>query len=78
MLECARWGQGQEGVIVNELTVGEAQFAEGLSLGQEVGDRRVADEAALVEVDLEDVGAVLGEGQDGLVVELDAIVQLER
>ncbi len=72
-----RGREGEEGVVIDELAVGEAQLAERLALGEKVRNGLVADEAALVEIDLEDVGAVPGDGLDGFVVQLDAVVQLE-
>ncbi len=48
-----------------------------MSLGQEPGDWRVPHQPALVEVDLENIRAMLGKGDDGFVVELIAIVEFQ-
>jgi len=48
-----------------------------MALSEESRDGFVTDLSALVEVDLEDVGAVLGKGQDGAIAELIAVVELE-
>lgn len=68
MLVGSVWWERQEGGILNELATGKPEFAERLSLGQQSCDRFVADEAALVEIDLENVGTVLGKRDNSLVI----------
>ena len=59
--------QGEEGAVVDEIAVGEAQLAERLSLGKKRSDRLVPDLSALVQVNFEDIRAVFGKGENGLV-----------
>lgn len=69
--------QGEEGVVVDQLAVGQPELAKAVTLGQERRDGAVSDLDALMEVDFEDVGAVLGKGKDGVVAQLDAFVEFE-
>lgn len=69
--------QGEEGVVVNQLAVGQPELAETVSLGQERCDGAVSDLDALVEIDFQDVWAVLGKGKHGVVTQLNAFVQFE-
>ena len=69
--------QGQEGGVLDELAAGESQLAQGLAPGQQVGNRLVTNQPALVQVDLEYVWAVLGKGHDGVVGELGAVIELQ-
>lgn len=70
-------GKREEGAVIHELTHCQPEFSKGISLCEEIGNRSVANQLALVQVNLEDVGAVLGEGKDGLVGHLAAVVQFE-
>lgn len=67
--------QRQEGAVVYEFAVGESQFTERATLGKKSGYRIVLDKPALMKIDLEDVGAMLGKGKDGLVGQLMTVVQ---
>ena len=62
MIICSVWGQRQECEIVDEFAAGQSKLAEGLALGQQRSHRVVSDLTALVKIDLEDVGTVLGKG----------------
>ena len=61
-------GQVEEGSVINQIAAGQAKFAKGLALGQEGSDGLISDVAAGMEVDFENVGAVVGKGQDGTVI----------
>lgn len=71
------WGKRQECAVVNELTHCEPELSERGPLCEEIGDGGIANQLALMQVNLEDVGAMLGEGKDGFVRHLAAVVQLE-
>jgi hypothetical protein len=70
-------GERQEGRVVDKIAVGEAQLAERLALGEQSRDGLVANVPARVEIDLEDVGALLGKGQDRPVVQLVTVVKFQ-
>lgn len=63
--------------VVDQFAADEAKLAKRLSLCEDGRHWFVADLAALVEINLEDVGAMLGERENSLVGELGALVQLE-
>jgi hypothetical protein len=44
-------GQREEGVIVDQITVGESEFAEAIALGEKGGNGAVTNEVALVQID---------------------------
>lgn len=69
--------QGEEGVVVDQLAVGQPELAKAVTLGQQRRDGAVSDLDALMEVDFENVGAVLGKGKDGVVAQLNALVEFE-
>lgn len=71
------WGKREEGAVVHELTHCQTELSKGFTLCEEIGDRGVANQLALVQVNLEDVWAVLGEGKNGFVRHLAAVVQFE-
>lgn len=77
MVVCPVGRKRQEGTVVNELAAGQAQFAQGLALGNEGGNGLVANLGALVKVDLEDVGTVLSKGQNRIVLQLGAFVKFK-
>lgn len=70
-------GQGEEGTVVHELTHCQAELSERVAFCEEIGYGSIANQLALVQVNLEDVGAVLSEGKHGLVRHLAAVVQFE-
>lgn len=70
-------GQGKESAVVDEVAVSESEFAEGPSLGKQGCHRVVSDHAALMQVNLEDVGAMFGKGENRLVRQLSAVVQFK-
>lgn len=71
------WGKREECAVVHELTHCQPELSKGVPLCEEIGNRGVANQLALMQINLEDVGAVLGEGKDGLVRHLAAVVQFE-
>jgi hypothetical protein len=69
--------QRKERRVVYQFAVRQAKLTERIAFGEEGGNRFVADETALLEVDLEYVGAIFGESENGAVLELDTVIQLE-
>lgn len=67
-------GQREEGVIVDQITVGESEFAEAIALGEKGGNGAVTNEVALVQIDFEDIRAVLSECEDGVIAKLGTFV----
>jgi hypothetical protein len=65
----------QEGAVIDEFAVGKPQLAERAAFGEESSYRLVLDEATLVEVDFENVGTMLGKGEDGVVGQLMTVIQ---
>ncbi len=63
--------------VVNQVATGQAELAKRVAFGEECRDRLVADESALLKVDLEDIRAIFGERNDSLVLKLGAIVEFE-
>lgn len=70
-------GQSQKGAVVDELTACQPKLAERLALGDEGSDGLIADLCTLVQVDFEDIRAVLGKCKDGIVLQLGTIVEFE-
>jgi hypothetical protein len=72
----ARW-QSQESMVINQVAVSKAKLPKGLALGKEGVDGLIADVATRVQIDLEDVRAVIGEGQNGVIIQLIAVIQFK-
>lgn len=69
--------QGKEGSVRDQFAVGKSKFSESLAMGQESMHWFVADKFALVEVDFEDVRAVIRKCQDGRIFELFTFIQFK-
>jgi hypothetical protein len=67
----------EEGTVVDQFAVREAKLAQRLAFGEKRGDGFVPDLPTLLQVDLEDIRAMLGESEDRAVLQLDTVVQLE-
>lgn len=67
--------EGQEGAVVYELAVGEPQLTERAPLDKKSSYWVVLNKPALMKIDLEDVGAMLGKSKDRLIGQLVAVVQ---
>ena len=67
----------KEGRVVDQIATSQAELAKRVAFGKESCDWLVADESALLKVDLEDIRAIFGERDDGLVLKLGAIVEFE-
>lgn len=77
LLKRPRGRERKEGGIVDQVAASQADLPERPAFGEERGNCFVANEPALLEVDLEDVGAVFGEGKNGVVLDLRAIVEFK-
>lgn len=77
VLVCLVRGQREESRVVDQFAACQSEFAQSAALGDERGDGLVLNLVALVQVNLENVGAVLGECQDRIVLQLSTVVQLE-
>ena len=69
--------QRKKGRVVYQFAVSKAKLTERIAFGEEGGNWFVADEAALLEIDLEYVGAIFGESENRAVLELNAVIQFE-
>lgn len=69
--------EAQESVVVDEFAASKAQLTQAVALGEQCGNRSVANLVALVQIDLENVGAVIGEGKNGVIAKLGAFVQFQ-
>lgn len=69
--------QGEEGIIIQQLAVGQTKFTECVPLSEKRRDWGVGNKATLIEIDFEDVGTVLGKGKHRVVLNLDAIIEFE-
>lgn len=75
LLKSPRRRKRKEGGIVDQIATSQPDLPERSAFGEECGHCFVADEAALLKVDLEDVGAVFGKRKNGIVLDLIAIVE---
>lgn len=69
--------QAQKSAIVNQLTVCKPQLSQTVPFRQQGGNRGVSDLQALMEVDLKDIGALLREGENSIITELNALVEFK-
>lgn len=77
MLEFPPRGQREERIIVDEIAARESKLPQALSFRKEGVHWAVCDQVALLQVDLEDPGAVVGEGENGGIVELCQLVEFQ-
>ena len=69
--------QGKESSVGDQFAVGKSKFSESLAMGQESMHWFVTDKFALVEVDFEDVRAVIRKCQDGRIFELFTFIKFK-
>lgn len=69
--------QSKEGSVGDQFAVGKSKFSESLAMGQESMHWFVADKFALVEVDFEDIRAVIRKCQNGRILELFTIIKFK-
>jgi len=59
--------EGEKGAFVDKLAIGETKLAKRPPVCEQARDRLVGDKLALVQIDFENVRAMLGEGKDRIV-----------
>ena len=77
MFEFPRRGQREERIVVDEIAACKAKLPQALSFRKEGVYWAVCDQVALLQVDLEDPRAVVGEGENGGIVELCQLVEFQ-